>query len=84
MVNLVNYRLDFCYVFENPLLVELVDSVKREESDLIDEKRSSISIHRNTLTQKLFVISSFTSQDASYFKYPWIDGMERVLKSDSQ
>jgi predicted esterase len=72
------------HVFENPLLVELVDSVKREESDLIDEKRSSISIHRNTLTQKLFVISSFTSQDASYFKYPWIDGMERVLKSDSQ
>lgn len=68
--------------FENPFLAGLVDSARSEEPNLIERTRNSISIHRNVLTQKLYVICSSTSQDPSYFKYPWIDGMEKVFKSD--
>jgi hypothetical protein len=68
--------------FENPLLAGLVNSARSEAPDLIERTRNSISIHRNVLTQQLYVICSSTSQDPSYFKYPWIDGMEKEFKSD--
>ena len=70
--------------FGSSRLSELVDSVRRAEPELIEERRNSISIHKNSFNNKLFVIYSSQPQDPSYFKYPWIDGMERIQKSTFQ
>lgn len=70
--------------FETPVLSSLVDSIKRKEPDLFETNQNSISIHKNTHSQKLFVICSSHPESPFYFKFPWIDGMEKTIKSKPQ
>lgn len=71
--------------FINPHLSSLVDSVKQKNTNIHTMNQNTISIHQNALfPQQSFVIYSVTPQDPYLFKYPWIDGVEKVMKSSDR
>lgn len=69
--------------FCNDRLNALVEVAKTENGSVEDGVKSVMSIHVNPEHKdRRFVVYSFSADSRKYFKFPWIEGVERIVTSN--
>ena len=69
--------------FRNERLNALVEFAKAENGSVEDGVKSVMSIHVNPEHKdRRFVVYSFSADSQKYFKFPWIEGVERIVTSN--
>ena len=70
--------------FDNPLLGDLVSNAENECPEIVEQEMNCMSIHQNQkYRDRSYIIFQSYPEDRKYIRYPWIFGVEKVMKSDS-
>ena len=60
-----------------------MEFAKTENGSVEDGVKSVMSIHVNPEHKdRRFVVYSFSADSQKYFKFPWIEGVERIVTSN--
>lgn len=71
--------------FDNAIIDNYMKAIKQQSPDMFEFGVNTISIHANPqYKDKSIVIYNSYPNDKSYFKYPWIDGVEKCFKSNKR